>query len=240
MAQFSLYVGMSGPYRLSSVVMPAVFVGAYWADRLMRATAVGQAARRVTAFAGYVAVGLTLSHFGVQFGDWLGHDGPGPFGNGRLVSRIDGCPTFPDCFIEPVGYSPMTKGAEILIARHVGDEDNLAVILAQTSTAEVLMRSGRRNAVSMNAPFQDGLVGRNADRIMDLPQRLEMGDILITQARLANFMLRREWFAGTHPSDILVWRLLNRVGRDFAFQELSRDGGIVAVRLVPKKGSGQQ
>jgi hypothetical protein len=227
-AQFSMYVARSDAYTLSAVVMPAIFVCAYWMNRLTTSTLAGRATNRVTALAAYSAVALTLLHFDLPFRDWLSHDTHRSLGTRRFAANTAGCRTFPDCLWAPQPAAPLTRSAERLIRRHARSGENVALLLG-LSTTEVLIRSDRRNAILINAEFQDGLVDENADRIVESPHQLAVGDIL-----LWNEILER-WFPAEgldqgNPKALSL-RMMKRICSEFACREIERYGGIVATRL---------
>jgi len=235
-AQFSVYVGMSSPYRLASVVMPAIFVGAYWVDRLARSSTVGRATGRATAFAAYLAAGLIVLHFEVQLRDWIAHDSPSSLGSGRIGRKSFGCADFPSCLWSPPAVAPMTHDAELLIEKYLEPGQNVAVILDNHSTTEVLLRSGRRNPVPTNAPLQDGLARRNADRIAKAPHRLAVGDILLWRTEVEAKSPRHTLERGGKELQI---RLLRRACDEFECRELERYHGIVVQRLEARKHDGE-
>ncbi len=233
-AQFAVYVGMSMHYRLHSVAMPAVFVAAYWADRLIRSETAGQASRRVATFAAYAVAALMPFYFIAQLYVWNQHDAPDSLGPRGLAASVNGCDSFPECFTSPKADSPLTVSAEILIDRHVGPDDRLAVILEDSSTSEVLIRAGRRNAIPLNAPSQDAMGIINGTRVVDWTEGLAIGDILLMETRLGRFLYRGESFKPDAKGESIVWAALSQIGEKFGFESLSSDGDVVAVRLVPK------
>jgi hypothetical protein len=165
---------------------------------------------------------------------WNQHAVSDSLGLQGLAAAVSGCESFPDCFTSPKADSLFTVSAEILIDRHVGPDDTLAVILEDSSTSEVLIRQGRRNAIPLNAPSQDAMGIINGTRVVDWTKGLAIGDILLTETRLGRMVYWGESYKPTAKGESIVWGLLNQIGEKFGFESLSTDGDVVAVRLVPK------
>ena len=92
------------------------------------------------------------------------------------------------------------------------------------------MRSGRRNAIPINALFQDQMAGRNADRIAEARHRLAVGDLLLWNGRL-KFWFPAEGLDRGNPTSLPL-RLLKRICAEFTCRDLLRYRGVVATRLA--------
>ncbi len=73
---------------------------------------------------------------------------------------------------------PAERGAESLMRRY--DSRPVVVLLAPELTTEVLVRSGRTNALPMATPSQDGIVPNAASRLGGALARLPSGTLLLT------------------------------------------------------------
>jgi hypothetical protein len=224
-AKLSVYVGMSTPARLYSVVLPSLFVLGLGLDRLTR----GDLARlpalrhvvRWTACCGLLLLALELE---TPLREWVAHDSEKSLGSDQFVMHVAGCASFPECVLAPTPSRKLSVAMEALLAKYAPAPAGFALVLGEREMTEVLFRSGRRNLVALNVPSQDALIVSNALRIVELPHLLKSGDIVLTSsAPRSNRILRG-----------LEDRLRSRLCDEFECRELERRGVIRVLRLAAR------
>jgi hypothetical protein len=224
-AQFSIYVGMSMPNRLYSVVLPSLFVLGFGLDRLTRGDLARlPALRHVVRWT--ACYGLLLLAFEVEtpLREWAAHDSARSLGSDRFVSHVAGCASFPECVLAPIPSRKFSADVEALLVKYAPAPAGFALVMGERDLPEVLFRSGRRNLVALTVPSQDALTVSNLIRIGKLPHHLKSGDIVLTSSGpRRNLRFKR-----------LEDQLRSRICDEFECRELERRGVMTVLQLAAR------
>jgi len=233
-AQLSYYVGLSLFVRLYYVALPAVVVGAFWADRLLGRT--GAASTEVSRTSGVcLLIGALLwaGHFESLTRTRLGASIVAAVAAGRELPAPEGCPSLAACLRHRYPVQPATRDALALIERHAPGAVRLGVFLSTRATTETLVLSDRTHVFPLMDASHDGLSTITMARIAAAPHGLHVGDsVFVDRARMA---------AASTPSsrvqngDPFLRRLLDRVCREFQCVPGERRGTVTVLRLAPDR-----
>ena len=229
-AQLTYWLGLSIPYRICNIAIPAVIVAAFWGERLTHSVALPSAFRSALAL-GLAAVLLLIPvNYASHVRMWLEHAGPGSLGAAAAVAAVGGCDALPDCLVRPRAVHPKTKTAIALLQHYSPGRREAAVFLAAPVTTEVLMRSGRPHAFPVVDPTHDVMGSENARWIVEhASHRLGPGDIILVD---------REALAATGlRGEALLRSMVERLCDEFRCVEIEKRGSLAIERLEPRRSS---
>jgi hypothetical protein len=227
-AQLTYWLGLSIPYRICNVAIPAVIVAAFWGERLTHSVALPSAFRSALAL-GLAAVLLLIPvNYASHVRMWLEHARPGSLGTAAAVAAVGGCDALPDCLVRPRAVHPNTETAVELLQRYSPGRRAAAVFLAAPVTTEVLMRSGRPHVFPVVDPLHDVMGSENARWIVEHASgRLGPGDIILVD---------REALAATGlRGETLLRVMVERLCDEFRCVEIEKHGSLAIERLEPRR-----
>ncbi len=175
MAEFTYYVGKSDMGTLRSVLVPVIASAALWVAVLL-AGQTQAATLTLVAISGLLFVGgLVLVQTVPNLKQKWKYTMVSlvvPGGGGSIRNSIT------SYLREPV-IDPQALDGAALLARNLPAGQPALVVVDPELTTEVLLRSRRRNALAMGAPWQDDAVAVLGRRAVDSAKRVRPGTLLL-------------------------------------------------------------
>lgn len=175
---FSYFVDRSQDLVLPYVSLPLLLSGAIWLDLVLNGGLGGSRSSRAAGLAAVLAVAvLTVSvawsSLSPRFSSSLaGHVVPGGESIGTAFHRL----------WHPPPLDPASPAGVKLLDRYAPGESTTPVLLSSTPGVEVLLRSGRANALPFSDPLEDSFASLpSASQIAAAVDRLRAGQRVLTQ-----------------------------------------------------------
>jgi hypothetical protein len=227
---FSYWITHGAPFSLRWVALPAALVVALWVDLIVRAR---PALPRPVRLAG-LGVGLWLAALVVVFA-WPQVQATGE--RTALVHALPGAPSLRhdvgSLWHAPV-VDPRAVEGEALLRRYAPHRRPVVVLTEGDLGLEILMRTGRTNAVPLGHPLQSDLIPTYVlARVRPVVDRLAPGTLALTEI-VPDSRIRDN-------SNVLLHETIALLARRFTSRPVARTkAGLILVRLEPRPGAARR
>jgi hypothetical protein len=245
---FSYFVDRSPDHALPYVSLPAVLAGTLWLSLLLRRAESRHVRLGGLAFAMALAVlllAVAWSSIGARFPrSALAHVVPGARSLDAAIQRLR----------HPPALDPRAPRGELLLDRYLPGARRVVSIVAPDLETEILIRSGRANALALGYALEDSFVpSQSLPGLRRTLDELEPGDRLLMQTAGLRALkvyetqpardplsdpLHQEALAPVKPGERLAplqeWAL-KWIGRRYTLRVIHRDErGFVVASLAPR------
>jgi hypothetical protein len=238
-AQFTYFLGLSIFYRLLNVAIPAVFVAAFWGERLSgRVFGIPRRFRLAARFCTYGVVMLVAVQYRQELQEWIPHSALASVvavARGQPVAPPQGCPTLVACLTHGFPISEAADRTLHLMENYAPDTRRAAVFVNPAATTEICLLSGKAHVFPMTDASHDNIVTANGDRIVNAAHGLRAGDVIFVDRAALSPAIGAQpsiaWLALEQRGRSLLRRMVDRLCSEFLCEVVDRSGGVTVERL---------